>query len=215
MPLKERFKDVPTPEREFRVTIGREMEHFRYVLEGIASGKDARTEEEMEQAWILLGQWNHMTDVERGESINRLTLEHEYPVVTRRGITIAAVRDAFRRVDRDAPAEIVRRLKGPFSLEDMVSLRDYAIEQQLTTRASIDNDWRALAFKGDNDKVTLKRVYASFLASAHLPEWQRKAQKRLDTTRKPQSLRQSTPNADSVSTDRQPSGKPHRKSTLF
>lgn len=219
LPLKERFKDVPTPERGLQVIVARELagRHIRYLLNGIASGKDAKSPEQMDRAWEVLGKLDKMTEVEVAEALEALQLTPDiHPVGTRTGYTRASIHRALKQTQIDEPTVILERLAGPFSFDEMDDVLRYAIDQGLTTRAEVMADWTRFGPKspmgvdGQLEKLP-KRIFANFLIDAHLPDWRRGAQKRLDAALQEQSQIHPT----SAPADRQPSAKPHRRSTLF
>ncbi len=225
LPLKECFAHVPTPERGLQRTVAGELagRHIWKLLNGIASGKNAVSPEQMDKAWDTLGKLDKMTALEVAKALEDLQLTPDkHPVGTRTGYTRTSIQRALNRVQEDTPAEILQKLKPPssYSRKDITELVDYAVAQRLTTHAEIKEKWRMIkpsATIGTDGRMeeTPYRVYAAFVATSELKRWQESAQKRWAAAPQPQPLQQSKPNADSVSADRQPSEKSQRKSTLF
>jgi|GEM_PF-5897818 len=186
-PLSERFAHLPMPAGALERSVAREVAggYVHRLLAALMSGKDATSPEQMEKAWQIRAELPTMSATELAQALRQLNLTHNPHITSARDITIVKTRTALERTERDAPQIVVQKLQGPFMYEDMKDVMNYAIAQGLTTKRSINADWRSfrptspIDEQGRHESMP-ERIFASFLYDAHLPDWRRKAQKRLD-----------------------------------
>lgn len=199
--LEERFAALPDSERILATAIAKNKDGLVSVLDAVSNARMpswlpldvvCMVRDQLD-GWMKDGRFWQIAEYFEQLGVRA---EGAYPRAGFEWIALVETRRAYKKAlmqeQADSPETVLANLKGPFQLEEIERVIDYAIIQGLISRSEIDNDWRQLAPKTPMDTAGLPeprpvRVFRAFLLDAELPLCRLRARQRLqkETTNPP------------------------------